>query len=77
MPVMIDDKPTKLRDALARILVEKQVLHRVIDLVTQPIRLAPQVVVLPRSTANSPMSLLTVDRQVGFARADDYFIRPP
>jgi hypothetical protein len=74
MPVMIDGTPTQLRDALARILVEEQVLHRVIDLVryaadASPYRLVPQVVVLPRSTADSPMSLLTVDRQVDFPRS--------
>jgi D-lactate dehydrogenase len=49
--------PTKLRDDLARILVEEQVLHRVIDLVryaadASPYRLVPQVVVLPRSAAD-------------------------
>jgi hypothetical protein len=46
-----------LRDDLVRILGDKQVLHRVIDLVryaadASPYRLVPQVVVLPRTTAD-------------------------
>jgi D-lactate dehydrogenase len=54
---MIDGTPTKLRDDLVRILGDKQVLHRLIDLVryaadASPYRLVPQVVVLPRNVAD-------------------------
>jgi D-lactate dehydrogenase len=54
---MIDGTPTKLRHDLVRILGESQILHRVIDLVryaadASPYRLVPQVVVLPRNTAD-------------------------
>jgi D-lactate dehydrogenase len=54
---MIDGTPTKLRDDLVRILGDKQVLHRLIDLVryaadASPYRLVPQVVVLPRNVVD-------------------------
>ena len=54
---MIDGTPKKLRHDLVRLLGDRQVLHRVIDLVryaadASPYRLVPQVVVLPRNTAD-------------------------
>jgi D-lactate dehydrogenase len=54
---MIDGTPAKLRNALVRVLGDKQILHRVIDLVryaadASPYRLIPQVVVLPRPAAD-------------------------
>jgi hypothetical protein len=58
-----------LRDDLVRILGDKQVLHRVIDLVryaadASPYRLVPQVVVLPRTTADVA-NVLTYCRENG------------
>ena len=54
---MLEGTPPKLRHDLVGILGAKQVLHRIIDLVryaadASPYRLVPQVVVLPRNTAD-------------------------
>jgi hypothetical protein len=68
-PPSCDAVPAALRDDLVRILGDKQVLHRVIDLVryaadASPYRLVPQVVVLPRTTADVA-NVLTYCRENG------------
>jgi D-lactate dehydrogenase len=69
---MIDGTPKKLRHDLVRILGDRQVLHRVIDLVryaadASPYRLVPKVVVLPRNTADVA-NVLAYCRENGVTR---------
>ena len=55
-PELLHGSPRKLRDDLVALLGEDRVLHRLIDLVryasdASPYRMIPQIVVMPRTTA--------------------------
>src|ERR1700722_15842907 len=66
---MIDGTPSELRDDLVGLLGNKQVFHRVIDLVryaadASPYRLLPKAVVLPRNV-DDVVNILAYCRQTG------------
>jgi D-lactate dehydrogenase len=66
---LIDGTPFELREDLVRLLGQKQVLHRVIDLVryaadASPYRLLPKAVVMPRNVADVA-NILAYCRETG------------
>jgi D-lactate dehydrogenase len=66
---LVDGTPSELRDDLVRLLGNKQVFHRVIDLVryaadASPYRLLPKAVVLPRNV-DDVVNILAYCRQTG------------